>query len=48
MILKKRETFNDERWDVAFYCKDCEEIVETDRKILHDIYLYVKNVVEQM
>lgn len=30
--FEKRETFNPERWDVAFYCKDCEEIVETERK----------------
>lgn len=30
--FEKRETFNGERWDVAFYCKDCEEIVETERK----------------
>lgn len=29
--FEKRETFNDERWDVAFYCKDCEEIVEANR-----------------
>ena len=27
----KREDFNLERWDVSFYCKDCEELVETDR-----------------
>jgi len=29
--FEKRETFNEERWDVAFYCKDCEELVEIDR-----------------
>lgn len=29
--FEKRETFNEERWDVAFYCKDCESIVEVDR-----------------
>lgn len=27
----KRWDFNPERWDVSFYCKDCEEIVKTDR-----------------
>lgn len=27
----KKESFNPERWDVSFYCKDCKEIVETDR-----------------
>ncbi|MDD3646509.1 MAG: hypothetical protein PHH06_03800 [Candidatus Gracilibacteria bacterium] len=27
----KRENFNPERGDVAFYCKDCEAIVEVDR-----------------
>lgn len=30
--FEKRETFNNERWNIAFYCKDCEEIVETERK----------------
>lgn len=28
---EKRVTFNEERWDISFYCKDCEEIVETQR-----------------
>lgn len=28
---EKRETFDPERWDVNFYCKDCEVIVETNR-----------------
>lgn len=28
---EKRENFNYERWNVTFYCKDCEEIVETER-----------------
>lgn len=27
----KRSDFNPDRWDVAFYCKDCEAIVEVDR-----------------
>lgn len=29
---EKRVTFNDERWWVAFYCKDCEQLVTTTRK----------------
>lgn len=29
--FQKRETFNEERWDVSFYCKDCESIVEVER-----------------
>lgn len=28
---EKREYFNPERGEVAFYCKDCEELVETTR-----------------
>jgi hypothetical protein len=32
--FQKRETFNSDRGNVAFYCKDCEEIVETERKNL--------------
>ena len=28
---EKRVNFNPERGDVAFYCKDCEELVETER-----------------
>lgn len=28
----KRDYFEMERWDVAFYCKDCEKIVETNRE----------------
>lgn len=28
---EKRENFNLERWDVAFYCKDCSALVETER-----------------
>lgn len=27
----KRETFNNERGDVSFYCKDCKKIVEVNR-----------------
>lgn len=27
----KRDTFNQERWDVSFFCKDCSKIVETSR-----------------
>jgi Zn finger protein HypA/HybF involved in hydrogenase expression len=29
--FNKREDFNPDRWKVSFYCKDCREIVETDR-----------------
>lgn len=28
---EKRNYFETERWEVSFYCKDCEEIVETER-----------------
>ena len=28
----KREDFVEERWEVTFYCKDCEKIVETTRE----------------
>jgi Zn finger protein HypA/HybF involved in hydrogenase expression len=27
----KREYFSMDRWEVTFYCKDCKQIVETDR-----------------
>ena len=27
----KRENFEEERWDVSFYCKDCKKIAETSR-----------------
>ena len=30
--FKKRVDFVEERWDISFYCKDCEEIVQTTRK----------------
>jgi hypothetical protein len=33
--FQKRETFNSDRGNIAFYCKDCEEIVETERKNLN-------------
>ena len=29
---EKRDNFDLERWDISFYCKDCEKIVETTRK----------------
>ncbi len=29
---EKRDYFEEDRWEVSFYCKDCEAIVETDRK----------------
>lgn len=28
---EKRDNFDSDRWDVAFYCKDCEELVEVSR-----------------
>lgn len=28
---EKKESFTEERWEVSFYCKDCKEIVETER-----------------
>lgn len=30
-FAKKKEEFEKNRWDVAFYCKDCKKIVETTR-----------------
>ena len=27
----KKVNFNDERWEVAYYCKDCKKIVEVNR-----------------
>ncbi len=27
----KRNDFKEDRWEVTFYCKDCEEIVDVDR-----------------
>lgn len=27
----KKEWFVEDRWDVSFYCKECEEIVDTER-----------------
>jgi len=29
---EKRNYFETERWGVSFYCKDCEELVETNRE----------------
>lgn len=29
---EKRITFEPERWEVSFYCKDCSKIVSTQRK----------------
>lgn len=26
-----RDYFSQDRWEVGFYCKDCKQIVETDR-----------------
>jgi len=30
-LWEKRENFSLDRWEVSFYCKDCEEITETNR-----------------
>jgi len=39
----KRTEFNNDRWPVSFYCKDCKKIVETTRT--HpDKYKYTCNV----
>ncbi len=29
---EKRNYFEQERWDISFYCKDCEELVKTSRE----------------
>ena len=29
--FEKKDIFNKERWNVSFYCKDCQKIVETTR-----------------
>jgi hypothetical protein len=29
---KSREQFSQDRWNVSFYCKDCKDIVETQRE----------------
>lgn len=29
---EKRETFNPERGEVSFYCKDCEKLVDATRE----------------
>ena len=29
--FEKRDNFNDERWDVSFFCKDCRKLVEANR-----------------
>lgn len=29
--FETRDYFKNERWDVAYYCKDCKKIVETCR-----------------
>jgi len=30
-LWDKKNEFNLERWNVSFYCKDCEEMVEATR-----------------
>lgn len=29
--FEKKDNFIEERWDVTFYCKDCQKIVEITR-----------------
>jgi Zn finger protein HypA/HybF involved in hydrogenase expression len=29
--FEKRETFSEDRWEIAFYCKDCKKLVEAER-----------------
>jgi len=29
---EKRNYFDTERWEVSFYCKDCEQLVDTTRE----------------
>ncbi len=36
----KKQTFTVERWWVWFYCKDCEEIVETTREDNPNKYVF--------
>lgn len=28
----KREDFNQDRWNISFYCKDCKSIVDAERE----------------
>lgn len=30
--FQKKETFKEDRWEVCFYCKDCEEFVDAIKK----------------
>ena len=30
-LWSKKEEFVEERWEVCFYCKDCETLVEVER-----------------
>ncbi len=39
----KRDYFPEERWEVAFYCKDCKKIVETDRPDKNGYVFICKN-----
>jgi len=27
----KRDYFSEDRWEVSFYCKDCQKLVKTER-----------------
>lgn len=35
----RKKDFKDDRWDVSFYCKDCAEIVDTQR-LSADSYIF--------
>lgn len=37
--FEKKDNFIKERWDVSFYCKDCQKIVEVKR-LKPDWYLF--------
>lgn len=42
---EKREDFCIERWELTFYCKDCEKIVEV-KTINNDLHKYSCNECE--
>lgn len=38
--MEKKNIFNQERWEVSFYCRVCQKIVEVDRPNV-DWYIFV-------
>lgn len=36
----KKEDFKEERWEISYYCKDCEKIVEAEKQN-SDSYIFV-------